>query len=669
MSQNTTVVLDGTGAEVLARMNNALDTVNTLHAGAAAPADAECHVNMLWADTTNNLLKLCTAVGAPSTFITLGQLAANLGMMPLEGDSTINGNITLAAGKKLTLTSEAVEFASASPASAATLLVTGGNLLQPTGTTTITALASAQAGAMRVIRFTTALTLTNGANLILFGKNITTESGDSASFISLGGGQWFLHNYQRADGSVDMGAQFNEAQAANIAAATTTDLASMDGNYAIVAHTSGTVAITALGIAPAGARRLVTFSITGGSLSITHNATSLYLPGANNISVTDGDTAMFLSLGSGNWRMVMLQRNSLAARIWNAVSKTDNYTVAGSDYGNYIIYSATATKTLTLLSAAAAGAGFVFGVRNNNSNSATLSVVPNGSDTVEDVASMTVGVGTSYVLISDGASKWYRMDTGISPATPPAFTTGSQIFTPGVSTFTVPAGIYYIKASQWSGAGAGGGVPTRTGSTHYSGGAGGAGAFAWGIFAVIPSQQYTVTVGAGGVAVIGGNGGNGGTTSFGALLTCTGGYGGTAGSPSSAGTGGAGGTASGSGTLINGLAGTSAVTGTCGAPGGSSAGGVSAGSGASQTPTSTAGTNGASGSGGAAAGVSVTGTTKESGGGGSGGAWTDGSGSAAGGTGGNPGAGGAGAGGGSIAGYSPAVAGGGGGEGKCIVEW
>jgi len=87
----------------------------------------------------------------------------------------------------------------------------------------------------------------------------------------------------------------NEAKGADIASATTTDIGAATGNYVVV---TGTTTITGLGTVQAGTRRIVKFS---GVLTLTHNATSLILPGGASITTVAGDTAMFISLGSGNW--------------------------------------------------------------------------------------------------------------------------------------------------------------------------------------------------------------------------------------------------------------------------------------------------------------------------------------------------------------------------------
>lgn len=91
-----------------------------------------------------------------------------------------------------------------------------------------------------------------------------------------------------------------------IASATTCDLGTKDATFLTV---SGTTTITGLGTVSAGIYKAVTFS---GALTLTHNATSLILPGAANIVTAAGDTAIFLSLGSGNWKCMFYQAASVA---------------------------------------------------------------------------------------------------------------------------------------------------------------------------------------------------------------------------------------------------------------------------------------------------------------------------------------------------------------------
>lgn len=84
--------------------------------------------------------------------------------------------------------------------------------------------------------------------------------------------------------------------ASTIASASTIDIGAVAAESLTV---TGTTTITGLGTAPAGVKRSLEFAA---ALTLTHNATSLILPGRANIKTAAGDTAHFRSLGSGNWR-------------------------------------------------------------------------------------------------------------------------------------------------------------------------------------------------------------------------------------------------------------------------------------------------------------------------------------------------------------------------------
>lgn len=90
----------------------------------------------------------------------------------------------------------------------------------------------------------------------------------------------------------------------DVASAATTDLGATN---AANLRITGTTTITAFGTAASGTRRQLRFA---GVLTLTHNATSLILPGAANIVTAANDTALAISLGSGNWVVVDYQRAS-----------------------------------------------------------------------------------------------------------------------------------------------------------------------------------------------------------------------------------------------------------------------------------------------------------------------------------------------------------------------
>lgn len=85
-------------------------------------------------------------------------------------------------------------------------------------------------------------------------------------------------------------AALNLAKGANIASAATTNIWATDGN---LVHVTGTTGITSLGTAAqAGATRTVIFD---GAVLLTHNATTLVLPGGSNYTTTAGEVIEFVA--------------------------------------------------------------------------------------------------------------------------------------------------------------------------------------------------------------------------------------------------------------------------------------------------------------------------------------------------------------------------------------
>ena len=106
----------------------------------------------------------------------------------------------------------------------------------------------------------------------------------------------------------------------SIAAATSTDLSTIPDTFVTVTC-STTVGITGLGTISSGIYKWLVFS-NSGTLTLAHNATSLILPTAANITVADKDTALMLSLGSGNWRCLSYNRAN-GANVLNASTFAD----------------------------------------------------------------------------------------------------------------------------------------------------------------------------------------------------------------------------------------------------------------------------------------------------------------------------------------------------------
>lgn len=120
---------------------------------------------------------------------------------------------------------------------------------------------------------------------------------------------------------------------ANIASATTTDIGAATGVSVTI---TGTTTITGLGTKAAGCIRCVTFS---GALILTYNATSLILPTSASITTAAGDTAIFQSLGSGNWKCLAYTRASGAALVGSSSTvpyvKLEEQQSSGTDGGTF----------------------------------------------------------------------------------------------------------------------------------------------------------------------------------------------------------------------------------------------------------------------------------------------------------------------------------------------
>lgn len=229
-----------------------------------------------------------SAYSAPDTLVTVGldsgALTSSLSGIALAILSPTNLSVPSTIGRK------GADIASATTTDLSTVT---GDFVDITGTTTITGFGTLASGVMRTVRFTGALTLThNGTSLILpNAANITTANGDTAILRSLGSGNWVCIAYTRTNGLPIV----TGSKGADIASATTTDIGAATGDFVDV---TGTTTITGLGTTGSGVVRTVRFT---GALILTHNATSLILPGAVNITTANGDTAIFRSLGSGNW--------------------------------------------------------------------------------------------------------------------------------------------------------------------------------------------------------------------------------------------------------------------------------------------------------------------------------------------------------------------------------
>lgn len=156
------------------------------------------------------------------------------------------------------------------------------------------------------------------------------------------------------------------------------------------------------------------------------------------------------------------------------------------------------------------------------------------------------GAGVKDIFIDAAAAVFHSLQSTMDTT---LFASVKVTVRTTTGTFTKDAKCLQARVRIVGAGGGGGGTTATDGTESASGAGGGGGEYAEGYFtsATIGASQ-TVTIGAGGTAASGANGGTGGTTSFGALMTALGGSGGEVGTGTSlnateaGGAGGSGGT-------------------------------------------------------------------------------------------------------------------------------
>lgn len=187
------------------------------------------------------------------------------------------------------------------------------------------------------------------------------------------------------------------SKGADIASATTTDLGAVAGFYHDI---TGTTTITGLGAVRAGVIKIIRFR---GALTFTHNATSLILPGAANITTADGDHAFCMSLGTGNWVVILYSRY---ASIGTAAIKNTGNAAAG----NIPLNSDIQGQTLTAFTTAGTATAFTL--------TPTPAITANTAGIEFDVT-FNAAAGTTPTLAVSGLTALnlkYRDSTGAKQA-------------------------------------------------------------------------------------------------------------------------------------------------------------------------------------------------------------------------------------------------------------
>jgi len=120
---------------------------------------------------------------------------------------------------------------------------------------------------------------------------------------------------------------------ADIASSGTTAIGGATTNFVRI---TGVTTITSFGTIAAGVWRMIRFA---GALTLTHNGTSLILPGSANIATAANDTAWAISLGGGNWIVMFFQRASGRALIpGGALSNLSGVnSLTNNDHGKFLV--------------------------------------------------------------------------------------------------------------------------------------------------------------------------------------------------------------------------------------------------------------------------------------------------------------------------------------------
>lgn len=342
-----------------------------------------------------------------------------------------------------------------------------------------------------IIEFIAGFTNTTGMTLNVVSTGaVNVKKMSAAGPVNLTGGEVVGGT---STGVVDDGTQYvlisgyAESGFAVLASATTTNIGATGQQYVQI---TGTTAITAFDIMPAGVERTIEFA---GILTLTNNA-SVILPGGQNITTAAGDVAAFRAEGAGVWRCT-----NYAAASGRAVfsGQINNRIITSS--GTFVTPANTNTGTtykFTIIGGGGAGGSV------------------NGGGGSE--AGGGGGGGGTAILYSGGLAAGASVAVTVGAGGTATAGTGNN----GGNSSVVLGGVTVTGAGGAGGPGGGAGSPVpggsggtaTNGSLNVSGQAGGNGN---------DISSANVTGGTGGSSTLGGGGGGGvnggGTGSAGSL--------------------------------------------------------------------------------------------------------------------------------------------------------
>ena len=215
----------------------------------------------------------------------------------------------------------------------------------------------------------------------------------------------------------------------DLASAATTDLGAQTTDNLRI---TGTTTITSFGTAANGVTRNLRFAA---ALTLTHNATSLILPGGANITTAAGDTGTAKSLGSGNWVLTDWQRAS-ALPVLPGLITSSGLTLATARVLGRLAAGTGAIEEIPIANPVAA-----FSIGINRGTEQVISGTPVNVDFLNipaGVRQIVVGLsnvgtnGTSPVIIQLGSGSFLTSGYFAS-ATRTLSTVATDVFTNGIA--------------------------------------------------------------------------------------------------------------------------------------------------------------------------------------------------------------------------------------------
>jgi len=205
---------------------------------------------------------------------------------------------------------------------------------------------------------------------------------------------------------------------APIASAPTTDLGTLGAN---IAQVNGTTTITSFGSSASLARPLYVLTFTG-ILTLTYNATSLILPGNQNILTAAGDSAIALYLGSGNWQVLSYSKAAvtitggpvvtLLGTPFAVINNTTLANITGFSVplipGNYLI------QTRALISGVSSAMGYKIAATFSGTISpASYALVENSANGAGASSATPIGTPVVAVAVSQSTLDYINYDINL----------------------------------------------------------------------------------------------------------------------------------------------------------------------------------------------------------------------------------------------------------------